>query len=389
MTGHPVLFLHAEDGAIAARGFLGEKGGAEHFIAVAGPGTGSFARQLAEVERRYAEALRALGLGPETAVLRRIFLSDVANQSFQVEASALGREEAGNPVAIAMIGQPPLPGAKIALQAYHVSGSGPVIKRRLSPRHLLVEKDGLVHVWSTRLCAGQTGPGVDVEAQTEAIFAEMIAMLAARGATLRTHCLRTWIYMKDVDAFYAGVVEGRKGPFASQGLNAETHFIASTGIEGACPHQFDAVSMDAYSLIGLPGEKISFLNDFSKMCEPKAYGIAFERGTRLAFADRTHYLISGTASIDAEGRILHQGDVLAQLDRALGNIEAILKAGGAGLADMMSAMVYLRDATDYPLIAQALEERLPGLPATILHAPVCRPGWLVEVEGIAVTGKTA
>ena len=84
--------------------------------------------------------------------------------------------------------------------------------------------------------------------------------------------------------------------------------------------------------------------------------------------------------------VVHEGDVLAQLGRTLGNIDAILRSGGASLGDLMSIIVYLRDPTDYPRIYQALRERLPDVPATFVRAPVCRPAWLIEIEGIAVTG---
>ena len=30
-------------------------------------------------------------------------------------------------------------------------------------------------------------------------------------------------------------------------------------------------------------------------------------------------------------------------------------------------------------------EKLKGIPYVILHAPVCRPGWLVEMECMALT----
>ena len=53
--------------------------------------------------------------------------------------------------------------------------------------------------------------------------------------------------MKDVDIFYRGMVDSRRALFDEHGLTGATHFIASTGIEGACAHRYDVVAMDAYS----------------------------------------------------------------------------------------------------------------------------------------------
>ena len=78
------------------------------------------------------------------------------------------------------------------------------------------------------------------------------------------------------------------------------------------------------------------------------------------------------------------GDVLRQLDRALGNVEALLRSGAAGLADMMYLLVYLRDPTDFARVEGYLADRFPGLPILIVQGAVCRPDWLVEVEGIGV-----
>jgi enamine deaminase RidA (YjgF/YER057c/UK114 family) len=226
-----------------------------------------------------------------------------------------------------------------------------------------------------------------VAAQTAAIFDDLIATLTSQGATLRDDCMRTWLYVKDVDVFYTGMVESRTALFARQGLTKETHYIASTGIEGACGHQYDLVAMDAYSVLGVAPEQVSYLNDFDRLCATKDYNVTFERGTRIAYADRSHYLLSGTASIDRTGNVVHPGNVLRQLDHALGNVDALLRAGSASLADMMHLTTYLRDPTDFMPVASYLAERFPDLPVLIVQGAVCRPQWLIEVEGVAVAGN--
>jgi enamine deaminase RidA (YjgF/YER057c/UK114 family) len=184
-------------------------------------------------------------------------------------------------------------------------------------------------------------------------------------------------------------VESRGKVFHQNGMTEATHYIASTGIEGACAHQYDLVLMDAYSVLDLIPGQMSYLHDLDKLCPTKDYKVHFERGTKISYADRAHYFISGTASIDKAGRVVHPGNVLKQLERALTNVEGLLACGEASIADMTHLIVYLRDASDFEQVRACLSERFPGLPAVFVEGPVCRPEWLVEIEGIAIANHDA
>ena len=368
------------------KSFRGAHAGAEHFISAVAPAGFSFEKQIAIVQECYAEAVRSLGLSAGTAVFRRLFLSDAVNQAPLIRNCGLASDSPDNPVAISVVQQPPLPGSKIALLAYHIEHRGRLSKRRLSPKHLLVEKNGMRHLWSTGLCASAS-QRTSCVAQTRSTFSELTEGLSAFGANLRDHCVRTWIFLKNVDVFYQGMVDSRRKLFSHHGLTSDTHYIASTGIEGACGHRFDVVAMDAYSNLDLSATQRSFLNDLDLMCASRAYGVTFERGTQISYVDRSHHFISGTASIDSTGRTVHPGNVLRQLDRALRNVEALLRSGGAHLDDMMHWIIYLRDPTDHARVRDHLRERFPGIPTLIVQGAVCRPEWLVEVEGMAITAN--
>jgi len=369
------------DAMISTRSFQGALGGSEHFITIQASAELDFAKQVAFVEGQYQEAQQNLGLAPATAIFRRIFLSDVLNQAALVRESELAADSA----AISIVQQPPLPGSKIGLLAYHIASPDPVTKLRLSPRHLLVKNSGQRHLWSTRLCTRDAQTAISSEAQTRAIFNDLVRTLKEQGATLREHCVRTWIYMKDVDVFYKGMVNVRRELFREHGLTGDTHYIASTGIEGACAHRFDLVTMDAYCNLDLVAGQVSYLNDFEQLCATQDYNVTFERGTRVAYADRAHCFISGTASIDKDGNVVHPGDVLRQAERTLDNMEALLHAGSATLADLMYLIVYLRDPTDFVPVHDYFCRRLPALPMIFVQGAVCRPEWLIEAEGIAIT----
>jgi enamine deaminase RidA (YjgF/YER057c/UK114 family) len=66
------------------------------------------------------------------------------------------------------------------------------------------------------------------------------------------------------------------------------------------------------------------------------------------------------------------------------NVEALLAEAECTYDDVSEMVVYLRDVADYELVKEMYEERFPGKPYVIVLAPVCRPGWLVEMECMAV-----
>nr|WP_294524952.1 Rid family hydrolase [uncultured Rhodopila sp.] len=377
------------DNGLALRSYRGLSGCTEHYITIEAPGHLSLTRQIDTVGQRYAEALQSLSLPPESAIFRRIYLSDIANQAAVLRQSSLFQEPLDSPVAVSMVQQPPLPDSKVALLAYHIESPAPFTKRVVAPDSMLVESNGLGHLWSTRLCATNIEqPGSTTE-QTREVFDRLIGTLADNGATLADNCVRTWIYVKDVDFFYQDMVAARTALFEQQGLNRDTHYIASTGIEGACSHRYDTVLMDAYSILGLRPDQVSYLNDFDRLCATKDYDVTFERGTRIAYADRAHHFISGTASIDTSGEVVHRGDVHRQLERTIENIDALLRSGGAGIEDMTHFLVYLRDPSDHGIAENYLAERFPQIPRLILRGAVCRPEWLIEIEGIAIAPHDA
>ena len=143
-----------------------------------------------------------MGLQPGSAIFRRIFLSDAMNQAERVRVSELMAAPDEGPVAVSIVQQPPAHGAKLSLLAYHVERDAPVVKRTLGHHHTLVEMGGLRHLWSTRMCAAaDVGPASAAD-QTREVFRDLIGALAAQGGTLRDDCVRTWLYIRDVDVFY-------------------------------------------------------------------------------------------------------------------------------------------------------------------------------------------
>ena len=143
--------------------------------------------------------------------------------------------------------------------------------------------------------------------------------------------------------------------------------------------------MDALAFSHLVSEQVEQLEALGHMCPTHDYGVTFERGTKILFGDREHYHISGTASIDRTGEIMHRGDAVAQVKQAMINLSALLQPHGYDINDLAYLIVYVRNFGDWPSIKAVLDSTLEmALPLIPVHGAVCRPGWLVELEGEAV-----
>jgi enamine deaminase RidA (YjgF/YER057c/UK114 family) len=227
------------------------------------------------------------------------------------------------------------------------------------------------------------------EYQTRLLFNEYNMQLLQEECTLEANCIRTWLFVNDVDLNYGGVVRARNQFFFTQGLTIHTHFIASTGIGGKQQDPNVLTQMDNYAIAGVQKNQIRYLYASTHLNRTSDYGVSFERGTMVDYADRRHVFISGTASINNKGEIMFPKDPEQQTRRMWDNVEALLAEAECTYDDVPMLIVYLRDVADYDLVNSLFEERFPNKPYVIVHAPVCRPGWLVEMECMAVKATDA
>ena len=240
--------------------------------------------------------------------------------------------------------------------------------------------DFLFH--SLRLTDGET-KGLNSYTQAIMLFEKYLRIIKDRGLNLATHCVRTWLYVGDIDNNYAGVVKARNDIFHRYGLTIDTHFIASTGIGGLSQTRSACVAMDFLTFPCIHEEDKTYLKALDYLNPTHEYGVAFERGTRLTRPGQQQFFISGTASIDKHGNVIYVGDVMRQAGRLLENIGALLKDGGAQMNDVRYFIIYLRDISDYPQIHDFMTKAFPQTPHVIVQAKVCRPEWLIEMECIA------
>ena len=236
-------------------------------------------------------------------------------------------------------------------------------------------------VWTQHIVPADTTQ--DSEGQTRQIFEQYEMMLKAQGLSIKDNCLRTWLFVRDIDNNYSGVVKGRRDYFDEIGLTRETHYIASTGINGNDPDPKVLVSMDAFAVKGIDHARVRYLKAPDHLNPTHEYGVTFERATLFEHNGLKRIFISGTASIGPKGEVMYEGDPVKQTERAIENIHALLSDGGATLENINEAIVYLRNPEDRDEVARVLSGLVPGWKCFMVHAPVCRPAWLVEIECVA------
>ena len=328
-----------------------------------------FSGQLARIQQAENLMMAMPELEGAKMVFKRYFLSDATNQVPLIEEN--------NPCTVSYIQQPPLDGSKIAIWIYLQRGTD------ISSLNdsTVVSHNGYQHIWTM----GIMNTSVDTSyMQTWKSLFSYIDTLKLFNATLEANCIRTWFFVRDVDTQYNGLVKSRRECFAEQGLTQNTHYIASTGIGGTPADPKALVQMGCYAMTGFEPEQQRYLHALSHLNRTIEYGVTFERGTLMQYGDRNHVYISGTASINNKGEVVHVGDIVNQTYRMWENVEALLNEGDMTYDDVMQIVVYLRDCADYEIVQKMFEEKFPNIPYVITLAPVCRPTWLIEMECVAV-----
>ena len=113
----------------------------------------------------------------------------------------------------------------------------------------------------------------------------------------------------------------------------------------------------------------------------------FSRGLIKTWGQRTHFYVSGTASIVGH-ETLHINDVCAQLNEAINNVETLVAHANDkyhtqlnAQDDLLYMKVYIRRRENVDQIKQVLAARLSSTtPRALLLGDMCRENLLVEIE---------
>lgn len=232
--------------------------------------------------------------------------------------------------------------------------------------------------------------------RSAAMFKQAERLLRAAGATYQD-VVRTWIYISEILDWYSDFNLVRNECYSEYGFlgNSKStsqpeqiYLPASTGIEGKNPSGQPA-TMDVLAIHRSPESTIKIRSVHgTKQRSPFRYGSAFSRAMVIEEADNKLILVSGTASIDDQGKSVFIGDPAAQVRQTLNVVSTLISSEGATLADLCEATVFLKRVQDFPVYQQiAAELGIANAPSVNVVADVCRDELLFELDAAFILEK--
>jgi enamine deaminase RidA (YjgF/YER057c/UK114 family) len=113
----------------------------------------------------------------------------------------------------------------------------------------------------------------------------------------------------------------------------------------------------------------------------------FSHAIEVKGSERVVYC-AGQVSCDGEGRPLHAGDMEAQFNQALDNLETVLSGAGLRLGDVVRLNYFVTDVTAFldavPKVGPRLREAGCKPASTLLEiVRLAHPDWMIEIEATA------
>ncbi|MCK5852680.1 hypothetical protein KAH27_06575 [bacterium] len=190
--------------------------------------------------------------------------------------------------------------------------------------------------------------------------------------------IRTWLYADDILDWYDQLNKVRNLFFEKHGIYNNL-VPASTGIGLANP---GGAAMATQVLAVVPKNKnIIIQKAFSPLQRPALdYKSSFSRGVKVKTPHHQKLYISGTASIDENGKTIFIDNTAGQLDMTMKVVDAILDDADMKWSDTANAMVYFKHLKDFHLFDDFCRANKINIPHVKLHADVCRDDLLFEIE---------
>ena len=96
--------------------------------------------------------------------------------------------------------------------------------------------------------------------------------------------------------------------------------------------------------------------------------------------------VSGQASLDEDGNVIHKGDIEAQLRKFYDNMKAVVEEAGGLMKNIVKATAYLTDIRYFQKEAEIRKEYFPDNIAHTIAVinNLALEGMMFEIEAIAV-----
>jgi enamine deaminase RidA (YjgF/YER057c/UK114 family) len=120
------------------------------------------------------------------------------------------------------------------------------------------------------------------------------------------------------------------------------------------------------------------------MNNPAYTHVVTARGARTVY-------VSGQVAMDAAGDIVGEGDLAAQTEQVMENLGVALSAAGASFEDVVKITTFVVDyQPEHRAVIGAVRGRYfpdgrPPASTLVGIAALAAPGWLIEIEAVAVT----
>lgn len=221
-------------------------------------------------------------------------------------------------------------------------------------------------------------PTASREAQTRSVYERCEAALETVGMDY-SHVMRTWLYLDRLLDWYAEFNAVRTRFYEERGV-FERLLPASTGIGIANRH--GAALVLCALAVKVRDRRMTLREVASPLqCPATNYRSSFSRAVELETPAYRQLHISGTASIAADGRSIHEGDLRAQIATTMDVVAAILQSRGMDWTHATRGIAYVKNLADAAATQDCLARLLP-VPGVVMlgHADVCRPELLFEIE---------
>jgi len=219
----------------------------------------------------------------------------------------------------------------------------------------------------------------DAAKQTERVMQNLKAVLDAAGATF-DDVVKTTIFLTDLADF--GKVNAVYGKYFRNSPPARATVQVAALSRGA------RVAIEGVAVKRDAGSTVPARVAVQSSQAPKAIG-PYSQAIDVAAA--SFVFVSGQIPVDPATGELVQGDIVAQTERVMENVKAVLAASGATLNDVVKTNIYLADMGDFTPINETYGrffQKTPPARATLQMAALPR-GARIEIECVAATGSSA
>ena len=289
----------------------------------------------------------------------------------------------------AVVDMVPLAAADGFAELWQIAGDAPVTQGRYGPDgEITWSADGsllFAHLTLDELAFGD-GTHCALEATAHAAYTQVFKLLQHTGFI---HPIRFWNYLPRINVDEDGLERYRHFNVGRHAAFVEARRPTDAAPPAACALGCSGTALTVMVLAGrIAPTAIENPRQVSAYRYPPQYGPCAPTFSRAALYRNDAFAlltISGTASIVGH-ETLHIGDVAAQIDESLCNLQAVVEAANRAAGEPLFAVnglklkAYVRNAADADTVRRQLQLRLPDTPVPLVRADICRADLLFEIE---------